>query len=102
MIISCFNRVTTRVHQMRFAESHTSIQVKWIISTPRRLSDGHRSGVSKLIARAYNETVVGITRTKTRLIVADVVDDCLSVTLIRYMSNGRCAGCVFETVAPGK
>src|SRR5215470_14960583 len=101
MIISCFNRVTTRVHQMRFAEPYTTIQVKWIVSTTRRLSDGHRSGVCKLIARAYNETIVRITRTETRFIMADVVDDCLSLTLIRYMCNGRCAGCVFETVAPG-
>src|SRR5215470_18025679 len=101
MIISCFNRVTTCMHQMRFAESHTTIQVKWIVSTAWRLSDGHRSGVCKLIARAYDETIVRITRTETRLIVDDVVDDCLSLTLIRYMCNGRCGGGVFETVAPG-
>src|SRR6185437_10374286 len=101
MIISCFDRVTTCVHQMRFAESHTPIQVKWIVSTTWRLSDSHRSGVCKLIARAYNETIVGITRTETRFIVDNVVDDGLGLTLIRYTCNSRYAGCVFETVALG-
>src|SRR6185295_8794255 len=101
MIISSFDCVTTRVHQMRFAESHTPVQVKWIVSTTRRLSDSHRGSVCELIARSDNKPIVGITRTEARFIVTDVVDDGLSLPLIRYMWNGRCAGCVFETVAPG-
>src|ERR1043165_9161496 len=100
MIISCFDRVTTRVHQMRFAESHTPIEVQWIVSTTWRLSHSHRSCVCKLIARAYNETIVGITRTETRLIVADVVDDRVTLTFANSACN-RGAGRAVREVGWG-
>ncbi len=44
------------MHQVSFAESDAAVDVKRIVSFSRRFGDGERSRMSKLIARADNES----------------------------------------------
>ena len=60
MLIARFDRVSTRVHQVRFTESDTAVEIKRIVSAAGRFSYGKRSSVRELITRAYNKTVVGV------------------------------------------
>src|SRR5690242_3856071 len=36
MLIAGFDSVTTRVHQVRFAEPHAAVEIKWVVGSARR------------------------------------------------------------------
>src|ERR1043165_1444413 len=60
MLIARSNGVSTRMHQVRFAESYYAVQVQRIVSAARCFSDGQRGSVRELVARSNNETVVSV------------------------------------------
>ena len=54
--------VTDGVHQMRFAESHTTVDEQRVVGPRRRLRHGAAGGVRKLIRRSDDECVEGVSR----------------------------------------
>ena len=51
-----------RVHQMGFAEPHATVDEQRVVRARRRLGDGPRRSVRKLIRRANDEAIEGVAR----------------------------------------
>src|SRR4030095_4548789 len=58
VVIASFDRMPAGMHQMRLAQTHTAVQVKWVVGPARSFSNSHRRCVSKLIARPDDKTFI--------------------------------------------
>src|SRR5207344_671953 len=54
--------VTDGVHEMRLAESHTTIDEQWIVGPRRGLRHRAAGSVRKLVRRSDDECVEGVSR----------------------------------------
>ena len=60
MRVALFYRVSASMHQVGLSQTHTSVQIKWVVGFSGSLGDGERCRVGKLIAGANHKTVEGV------------------------------------------
>src|ERR1700730_7993557 len=60
--VAPLERMTDRLHQMRFPETHPPIQEQWVIGFRRLLGYGGGRSVRKLVRGAHDERVKGVAR----------------------------------------